>query len=148
MQISGLSQLLDKIRVGFSFLHPSSFAGQKRRFLLAGVGNVLLTNALLQILLFTKVIDIGFATFFSQVFNGCLGFFVYGNLVFASSGVKKLRGFDRYWVLMTIIWIMNWFGISLLHRLGINKGLAGLTMIFPLACLSYCLQKTWVFRPQ
>ena len=148
MQISGLSQLLDKIRVGFSFLHPSSFAGQKRRFLLAGVGNVLLTNALLQILLFTKVIDIGFATFLSQVFNGCLGFFVYGNLVFASSGVKKLRGFERYWVLMTIIWIMNWFGISLLHRLGINKGLAGLTMIFPLACLSYYLQKTWVFRPQ
>ena len=148
MRISMLSQVLDQIPLSLSFLRPSSLAGQKRRFLLAGVANVFLTNALLQILLFSKIIDIGFATLFSQVFNGCLGFFLYGNLVFASTGVRKFRGFDRYWALMAVLWIINWFGISLLHRLGVNKGLAGLTMIFPLACLSYCLQKTWVFRPQ
>ena len=44
--------------------------------------NVGLTNALLQLLLESPVISVGWATLLSQVFNGIFGFAIYGKIVF------------------------------------------------------------------
>ena len=128
------------------FLHPSSKQGQKRRFLLAGVANVGLTNALLQLLLVSPVVSVGLATLLSQFFNGIFGFAIYGKIVFNVRGMRSDCSGLRYLALMGLMWLCNWFGIELLKAANFSASASGLLMIAPLAGISYIIQKNWVFR--
>ena len=128
------------------FWHPSSKQGQKRRFLLAGVANVGLTNALLQLLLASPIVGVGLATLLSQFFNGIFGFAIYGKIVFNSQGMRSGFSGLRYLALMGLMWICNWTGIELLKSANFSASASGLLMIAPLAWLSYIIQKSWVFR--
>ena len=129
-------------------MHPSSKQGQKRRFLLAGVANIGLTNTLLQLLLISPVISVGLATLLSQLFNGIFGFSIYGKIVFNAGSMRSgLSGF-RYLGLMGLIWVCNWAGIELLKTANLSANASGLLMIAPLAGISYVIQKNWVFRHQ
>ena len=127
-------------------MHPSSKQGQKRRFLLAGVANVGLTNALLQLLLVSPVISVGLATLLSQFFNGIFGFAIYGKIVFNSQGMRSGFSGLRYLALMGLMWICNWTGIELLKAANLSANASGLLMIAPLAGISYIIQRNWVFR--
>ncbi len=97
-------------------------AGRKRRFLLFGVVNVLLTNGALLLLL--HLVTIGLATFLSQLLNLVLGYWLYGKQVFR---VERFawRSAGTYGGLALTIWLLNWLGIRLLDGRRPAPGLGG-----------------------
>ena len=119
-------------------------AGRKRRFLLFGVVNVLLTNGALLLLL--HLVTIGLATFLSQLLNLVLGYWLYGKRVFRVERFA-LRSAGAYGGLAASLWLLNWLGIRLLSGAGLPRGWAALALVPLLAALSYGVQKTLVFRP-
>ena len=128
------------------FLHPNSKQGQKRRFLLAGVANVGLTNALLQLLLLSPAFNIGLATLLSQFFNCIFGFAIYGKIVFNAKSMRSGFSGLRYLMLMVLLWLCNWTGIELLKTANLSSNASSLLMIAPLAGISYIIQKNWIFQ--
>ena len=136
-----------KINQGtYQFLKPTNPFGFKRRFFVAGVANIFLTNLLLQLLLVSGLISIGGCTLISQLFNGMVGYMIYGKFVFASQVLRTFSRPARYFVLMTSLWLLNWTGIYVLQGFNISKNAGGLLMIIPLAAYSYSLQRRWVFK--
>ena len=136
-----------KINQGtYQFLKPTNPFGFKRRFLVAGLANIFLTNLLLQLLLFSGLISIGGCTLISQLFNGMVGYMIYGKFVFASQALRTFSKPVRYLSLMTSLWLLNWTGIYVLQGLNVSKNAGGLLMIIPLAAYSYTLQSRWVFK--
>jgi putative flippase GtrA len=117
-------------------------AGRKRRFLLFGVVNVVLTNGALLLLL--HLVTIGLATFLSQLLNLMLGFWLYGKQVFRVERLA-IRSAVAYGGLAVALWLLNWQGIRLLTGAGLARSWAALGMMPPLAALSYAVQKTLVF---
>ena len=116
---------------------------KKTLFLIFGLINVLLTNLIIQIsLLFIPTI---ISTFLGQLFNFLFGFYFYGKKVFK---VKKLNKnhLRKYIFLNVIIWNSNWTLITLLSSFWDQKNIIALLMILPLALISYCLQKHFVFK--
>lgn len=116
--------------------------GRKRRFLMVGSLNVLLTNLMLQGLLL--ILPIGLATLLSQGLNMALGYYLYGKGVFQVSGFT-LRSAVSYAFMALFLWWLNWYGISLMAGHGISKNLAALLMIPILPVISYLIQKHLVF---
>ena len=129
-------------------LFPSSTRqrGQKRRFGAAGVTNVLITNLVLQALLASGMVAITAATLISQLINTCLGYAIYGKMVFKAEGLRHHRPLLSYLLLMTGMWLLNAAGIAGGEALGINKNIAAAGLVPCLAVLSYFVQKYWVFR--
>lgn len=120
--------------------------GQKRRFGVAGIINVLITNAALQALLASNLANVAVATLISQSINTILGYAIYGKLVFGAKGLRQKKPVIRYWLLMIGMWLLNAIGIELGSTFSISKNAAALLMIPCLAVLSYTSQKHWVFR--
>ena len=128
------------------FSTPRHQRGQKRRFGAAGIINVALTNLALQALLASNVISVTAATLISQLINTCLGYAIYGKIVFRAQGLRHHRPLLRYLLLMTAMWILNTVGIELGEAAGINKNCAAAGLVPFLAVLSYLCQKHWVFK--
>ena len=124
----------------------NSRRGRKRRFGIAGAANVILTNAVLQALLASNVVNIAVATLTSQAVNTIFGYTIYGKLVFRAQGLRQKKPVIRYTLLMTAMWILNTGGIELGATANISKNIAALAMVPVLAVLSYVAQKNWVFR--
>ncbi len=123
------------------------FSGEKRRFGLAGLANVLLTNVVLQLLLSSNLVSIVVCTFISQAVNTLLGYAIYGKLVFRKSGISRNKTFlVKYFLLMLSLWWCNTFGISIGSSLGYPTNLVALLLIPILAIFSYIIQKYWVFE--
>ena len=127
-------------------MRPTHPFGFKRRFFVAGLANIFLTNLLLQLLLFSGLISIGGCTLISQLFNGMVGYMIYGKFVFASQALRTSSKPVRYLVLMMSLWLLNWTGIYVLQSFNVSKNAGGLLMIIPLAAYSYTLQRRWVFK--
>ena len=125
---------------------PKRQRGQKRRFGAAGIINVLLTNLVLQLLLASSIVSVTAATLISQLINTCLGYAIYGKMVFKAQGLRHHRPLLRYLVLMTAMWLLNTVGIEFVDTIGLNKNLAAAGLIPCLAVLSFFAQKYWVFR--
>jgi len=125
---------------------PNRQRGQKRRFGAAGVTNVLITNLVLQALLASGVVGVTAATLISQLINTCMGYAIYGKMVFKAQGLRRQRPLLSYLLLMTAMWLLNAAGIAGGEALGINKNLAAAGLIPCLAVLSFFAQKYWVFR--
>jgi hypothetical protein len=123
-----------------------STGGTKRRFGAAGLSNVMLTNALLQVLLHSNL-SVILATFCAQVFNAAFGYISYGKIAFRSS-LRSASLMGRYMLLAILLWMINWAGIQLFVHFGMVKSLGALLMIFPLALLSYIIQSNWIFNRQ
>jgi len=134
-------------RGGFLLDRLQGSGGRKRRFGLAGVANVLLTNLVLQLLLASSAVSVAVATMISQGLNTLLGYLIYGKMVFRSTGLRNHKPILKYLCLMLGVWALNTAGITVgASRLGLSKGIAAASMIPPMAVLSYSLQKIWVFR--
>ena len=127
-------------------LKTDSRRGRKRRFGIAGAANVILTNAVLQALLASNVVNIAVAALTSQAVNTIFGYTIYGKLVFRAQGLRQKKPVIRYTLLMTAMWILNTGGIELGATANISKNIAALAMVPLLAVLSYLAQKNWVFR--
>ena len=115
---------------------------KKVLFLIYGLVNVLITNLLLQILLFFFPIFI--ATLISQIFNLNFGFYIYGFKVFKVKFLGK-KIYLKYLFLHLLIWILNWFLINFIYSFNISKNLAALFVVPFLALISYVYQKNIVF---
>ena len=120
--------------------------GQKRRFGVAGIINVIITNAALQTLLASNLASVAVATLISQSINTILGYAIYGKLVFGAKGLRGKEPVIRYGVLMITMWLLNAAGIELGTALSLSKNSAAILMVPCLAVLSYISQKYWVFR--
>ena len=125
---------------------PERKRGQKRRFGAAGLLNVLITNAVLQILLASNLVAVAMATLISQMINTCLGYAIYGKLVFRAKGLRHHRPLLRYLLLMTAMWLLNAAGIEAGESFGIQRNLAAAALIPCLAVVSFGAQKYWVFK--
>jgi len=123
-------------------LTPSRRIGRKRRFIIYGSLNVLISNIVLQLLLF--FIPTGIATLISQVVNMVLGFILYGTKVFLVESLNKHSAI-RYCLLATSLWILNWYGINIISQHGTSRNIAALILIPILAVYSYISQKFVVF---
>jgi putative flippase GtrA len=122
--------------------------GRKRRFLGYGALNVLVTNLVLQLLLWlfpAGELWLAAATLLSQSVNVALGFVLYGKKVFRVDRLQK-RSAARYLLMALLLWWANWAGISGLAAWGLSRNLAALLLIPVLAAASYTLQKLVVFR--
>ena len=130
-------ELLNKIFIRFGN------NGKKRLFLVFGIFNMLVTNIILQILLF--MVPTSVATIISQIFNFLIGYYLYGKKVFK---VKKLDKFflKKYLFLALILWILNFGFIESFFYFGVNKNLTALLLIPFLALFSYNFQNKIVFK--
>ena len=115
---------------------------EKRNFVFFGLLNVVITNAILQVLLL--IVSTSMATFIYQVTSVLLGYNIYAKKVFKK---KTLTASSLYkYVLMSIIiWFINWYLIDLLYSLNIHKNISAIILIPFLATVSYIFQKTFVF---
>ena len=102
---------------------PSRQVGQKRRFRVAGIVNVLLTNLALQLLLVISMVEISLATLVSQLINSFLGYAIYGKMVFRAQGLKHHRPLLRYLTLMIAMWLLNTAAIRAGETIGFHKKL-------------------------
>ena len=114
----------------------------KKRFLVVGSFNTLVTNAFLQLLLL--VTNISLATFISQLISMVIGFYLHGKFVFGNSKFSFSK-FLKYFLFAFLIWILNWSGIFIMSNYGINKNIAALVLIPFLASISYLIQKNKIF---
>ena len=119
---------------------------EKRKFLIAGIINVLITNLFLQIFLISNSINISLATFFSQLINMSFGYIIYSKFIFKINIIKKSKFILKYATLMTSLWILNTFGIKLGTLFGFSENLSAFLIIPILASISYLIQKFWVFK--
>ncbi len=119
---------------------------EKRKFLLAGFLNVILTNIVLQIFLYSNLFNISISTLLSQIINMAFGYFIYSQLIFKVRNSKNFLFIKRYSFLMIILWILNFLGIKAVISTGVSSNTSALIMIPILASFSYIIQKFWVFK--
>ena len=119
---------------------------EKRKFLIAGLLNVFITNLFLQSFLFFNLFNISISTFLSQLINMIFGYSIYGKFIFKVKNVGNMSFIKKYFALMIFIWLINTLGIELGTIVDISKNLSAFLMMPILAIASYLLQKFWVFR--
>ena len=119
---------------------------EKRKFFLAGILNVFLTNLSLQIFLFLNLFSVSISTFLSQLINMIFGYAIYSKFIFKVKNFKNKNFIKKYILLMAFLWISNFLGIKVGGLFGINPNHSALLMIPCLAVLSFLIQKLWVFR--
>jgi len=131
---------------GSQFFEKISSGGRKRRFGIAGVANVALTNLLLQLMLLVPSLPAWFCTFVTQVINGTIGYLLYGKWVFRASELRDRKQALRYGLIQGLLWTLNWGAIATGTSTGINRNFTAALAIPALALISYLAQKHWIFR--
>ena len=124
-------------------MRSNNFSEEHFRFIFFGVFNILLSNLILQILLLNVSSIV--ATFFSQLINFCLGYYLYGTKVFRFKILRR-RIFIKYLILIILLWNINWILIEIFHYFGISKNIVALVIVPFLALVSYLSQKNLVFK--
>ena len=128
-------------KIDFKYLKLSS-QGRKRLFLLYGITNFLITNSVLHLLLL--VIPIFLATIASQITNLIIGFYLYGKKVFKMKNLTY-KEFNKYILLASFNWTLNYVSIRFMYENGINKNLAAIFTIPFLVVISYYFQRRYIF---
>ncbi len=127
--------------INFKYLKLSS-KGSKRLFLFFGIANFLITNLVLHLSLL--VTPIFFATIASQITNLIIGFYLYGKKVFKMKNLTY-KEFNKYILLASFNWILNYVSIRFMYENGINKNLAAIFTIPFLVLISYSFQRKYIF---
>ena len=127
--------------MNFKYFKFSS-KGTKRLFLLYGIANFLITNSVLHILLLATPIFA--ATIFSQITNLIIGFYLYGKKVFKMKNLTY-KEFNKYILLASFNWTLNYVSIRFMYENGIHKNLAAILTIPFLVLISYSFQKKYIF---
>lgn len=122
--------------------------GQKRRFFIAGLLNVILSNFILQVLLYLQLLNAAASTFVYQAIVGFAGYIIYGKFVFNSSGLASIRLSAKFLILNLLLWAMNWLGLEIAGIFSINQNFVALLLIVPLSCCSYVLQNGMFLNKQ
>ena len=127
--------------INFKYLKLSS-KGSKRLFLFFGIANFLITNLVLHLSLL--VTPIFFATIASQITNLIIGFYLYGKKVFKMKNLTY-KEFNKYILLASFNWTLNYVSIRFMYENGINKNLAAIFTIPFLVLISYSFQRKYIF---
>ncbi len=120
------------------------YRSEKIRFLYYGFFNTLITNLILQILLFFS--KVYFATLIAQIFNLLFGFFIYKKKVFRKKYISKNK---KVFYIITAFtsWNLNWIIINFLtFDLYIPKNLSAIISLPLIAAWSYLIQKLIIFK--
>ena len=116
---------------------------RKYRFIFFGTLNLLISNLIIQFLLL--LIPPVFATFFGQIVNFFIGFYLYSFKVFDEKEYR-FSCFVRYITLNIFLWNTNWILIESISSYGFSKNIVSLFLIPFLASISYLAQKYFVFN--
>ena len=117
--------------------------GRKRKFIIYGLFNLLITIIFLQ--LFLILLPVSISTSLSQVINFSLGYIIYGKKVFKVEKLGKLSA-SKYFLLAILLWITNWYGINLINIFIENRNISALIMIPFQVLISYSGQRFFVFK--
>ena len=128
-------------KINFKYLKISS-KGRKRLFLFFGITNFLITNLVLHLSLL--VIPIFLATIVSQITNLIIGFYLYGKKVFKMKNLTY-KEFNKYILLASFNWTLNYVSIRFMYENGVNKNLAAIFTIPFLVLISYSFQRRYIF---
>jgi putative flippase GtrA len=112
------------------------------RFLLVGIVNTLVGYSIFLMLSFTGLsypLLILFSTILGVVFN----FKTVSKFVFMTSNSKLIISFFSVYV---IIYLLNILGIKIFLSFGVNLLFSQALLVLPLACISYVLNKMFVFK--
>ena len=120
--------------------------GQKRIFIFFGIINMIITNLFLQFFLRNSFISTSSATLWSQAINMFLGYFLYSKLVFKSQNIFLKKFIFKYFLLMSIIWLTNFYFIELLEFAGFTRNIAALIIVPLLAFISFIAQRYLIFK--
>ena len=120
------------------------YRSEKIRFLYYGFFNTVITNLILQILLFFS--KVYFATLIAQIFNLLFGFFIYKKKVFRKKYISKNK---KVFYIITAFtsWNLNWIIINFLtFDLYVPKNLSAIISLPLIAAWSYLIQKLIIFK--
>ena len=120
--------------------------GQKRLFLFCGLINTFITNIFLQLLLSYSYIPKSIATIASQAINMLIGYIIYSKLVFKNANLLVKKFIGRYFLLMIILWLINFYCIKIFELIGFVRNISALILIPLLATISFILQRYFVFQ--
>ena len=120
--------------------------GRKRRFIISGAINVLITNIILQFLIFLNIFNLGLCTLISQLANLIIGYYLYGKIVFNVKKINQLSKKFKYTIFSISIWLINWLSINILTTYTLNNNISAFIMIGPLAVISFLVQKNFIFK--
>jgi len=112
------------------------------RFIIIGMVNTLFGYGVYSILLFLKI-HYSFAVIIATIIGLCFNFFTIGKYVFKISRLKLIAKFS---LVYAVIILLNIIGIKLLVETGLNPFSSGACLIFPLAILTFILNKMVVFE--
>lgn len=102
-----------------------------------------ISNLSLHILLmFTSIFK---ATLISHLIYICLAYFLYSKNVFSLRRYTYLIAI-KFFLLNSLLWVVNLKGISLLNYLGINKNVSAFSLIPILTVSSFLIQKFFIFK--
>ncbi len=137
----GIMQIKNTFMKNIKFFKKTN--KKKKLFIIYGFANVILTNIILQILLF--FLSSIYATLISQIFNLSFGFYFYGKNVFRIKSLN-FQQFIAYLFLNIFLWNFNWIMIDFISSYGLSKNISSITLICPLASISYLSQKFLIFK--
>lgn len=123
---------------------PIGTRSQVVRFALVGILNTGWSYFLYAALLY---LGLGYsaASFLTIVLSVGFGFVTQGTLVFGGASRDALIRFVFVWVLIYAIYLVI---VASAERFGVNNYIGGLIATPVVACLSFLLQRKFVFRPQ
>lgn len=130
--------MLTKLVASFDQIDPRFI-----KFLLVGVLNTIFGYSIYWILL-QLGLHFSLAVLISTVLGVLFNYKTIGKIVFNSHGNSFLIKFSLVYVVQYII---NVAGIKILYLFGVGYEVGGLLMIFPLAIISFTLNKKLVFKP-
>ena len=127
-----------------NFFSKELYKSEKIRFLYYGSINTILTNFILQFLLFFS--KVYFATLIAQVFNISFGFLIYKKKVFRKKYISRNK--IIFYILTALTsWHFNWMIINFLtFNLNISKNLSAIISLPFIALWSYLIQKLIIFK--
>lgn len=114
------------------------------RFLLVGGINTLFGYLIFSVLILLKI-HYSIASLLGTILGVLFNYFTTGRIVFNNRDSKLLI---KFFGVYGITYLVNLFFLNIFDNLHMNMLIAGAILIFPIALLSYFLNKTFVFREQ
>jgi putative flippase GtrA len=112
------------------------------RFLLVGGVNTLFGYIVFSVLILLQI-HYAIASLFSTLLGILFNFFTTGRIVFQNRNPKLLF---RFFAVYGIIYLIGLLFLKIFNTYHMNMLIAGAILVFPIAILSFFLNKTFVFR--
>ena len=113
------------------------------KFLLVGMINSLFGYTVFFLLIFLKLLDYNIALLIATICGVLFNFKTIGTIVFKNGNNTLII---RFITVYLFIYVINLLFLQIAIYLTVNLLLAQAALLFPMAIISYCLNKTFVFN--